>query len=179
MSVFIIIAASLFFLASLVFLPVRMILSPACAYIGLLILSFAKSEGGYPLLPINNTIITGWLCMTIIVTVATILQPLPLRRSRHGMGYIMAGGLTGLAVGLMGFSFATVPSMLYGIMIVSTAAGVFLGFLLYTNTPEGRPLGISSGNFFKYLLAKGFPTAITLMQAGVVLVLIILLHSYR
>lgn len=34
-----------------------------------------------------------------------------------------------------------------------------------------------AGNFFKYLLAKGFPTAITIMQIGVVLVIVIALYQ--
>lgn len=109
---------------------------------------------------------------------ATLLQPLPLRRSSKGMGYIIVGAIAGMAVGLLGFSYASQVSVLYGIMIAATLAGIFFGFLLYTKTPEGRPVGIGTGNFFKYLLAKGFPTAITVMQIGVVLVLVIALHKY-
>ena len=56
-------------------------------------------------------------------------------------------------------------------MILATVAGICLGFLLYTNTPDGRPVAPRTGHFFKYLLAKGFPTAVTVMQAGVALVL--------
>ncbi|MDE6142491.1 MAG: hypothetical protein K2F94_00270, partial [Muribaculaceae bacterium] len=116
-------------------------------------------------------------CMTIVVATATMLQPVPLRRASRGMGYIMTGAIAGMAIGLLGFSFASHVSMLYAIMVVATAAGTFFGFLIYTNTPQGRPVGIGSGNFFKYLLAKGFPTAITVMQLGVVLVLLIAINN--
>lgn len=168
----------LFFAASLAFLPKRMLLAPACAFIALTLLSLASAPGGYPLLPINSTILLCWLCMTIVVMTATLLQPLPLRRSSKGMGYIIVGAIAGMAVGLLGFSYASQVSVLYGIVIAATLAGIFFGFLLYTKTPEGRPVGIGTGNFFKYLLAKGFPTAITVMQIGVVLVLVIALHKY-
>ena len=178
MTVTIIAICCLFFVAAIVALPVKMIAAPACSYIGLVTLSFAKSPEGYPLLPLNGTILTGWLCMTVVVLVATLLQPTAVRDSKRGVGYLTAGAIVGMTVGLLGFSVATAVSMLYGIMVVATAAGTFLGFLLYTNTPAGRPLGIASGNFFRYLLAKGFPTAITVMQIGVALVLLIALYKY-
>ncbi len=151
----------------------RILLSPAAAYLALLTLSFAKDGNGYPLVPINSTILFGWLCMTLVVMVATILQPAPLRLTGKGTGYILVGALAGMAVGLLAFSFTTTVSMLYSIMIAATVAGCFFGFLLYTNTPEGRPVSIGSGHFFKYLLAKGFPIAITVMQAGVAAVILI------
>ena len=62
-------------------------------------------------------------------------------------------------------------------MIVSVIIGIFIGFLMYTRTPDGRPVAPGTGNFFRYLLAKGFPTAITVMQPGVVLVLTIALNT--
>ena len=91
---------------------------------------------------------------------------------------MMIGALVGLAVGLLGFTVSSNISLLYSIMILAVIAGIFLGFLLYTQTPSGRPVGPGSGNFFRYLLAKGFPTAITVMQIGVVLVLIIALNNH-
>ena len=60
---------------------------------------------------------------------------------------------------------------------MTTVAGVFLGFLLYTRTPQGAPVNLLSGNFFSYLLAKGFPAAITVMQLGVVLVIALALYN--
>lgn len=173
MSEFLIVISVILFIGSLLFLFLRQLLAPASAYLGMLAISFARTADGLPIVPVNNTILMGWLCMTILVMTATILQPLPLRQSSRGEGYMAIGALAGMAVGLLGYSFASLPSMLYGIMIVATVAGTFLGFLLYSRTPEGIPTGIGSGHFFKYLLAKGFPTAITVMQIGVVLVLII------
>lgn len=172
-----IIFSCLFFAAAIALLPVKQLFAPACAFVGLLLLSFAKTAAGYPLLPINSTIIIGWLSMTVVVMAATLLQPLPVRESRHGMAYIIIGALVGMCVGLLGYTFVSQVSMLYGIMIVATVLGIFFGFMFYTNTPEGRPLGIASGNFFRYLLAKGFPVAITVMQIGVVLVLLIAVNN--
>lgn len=165
------------YLAAICFIPVRQVYAPGCAYIGLALLSMART-GGYPLLPVNNTMLFGWLCMTVVVMVATVMQPKSLRQSRRGMGFIMIGAFVGMALGLLGFTFASTPAVLYGIMIAGTAAGTFFGFLLFTSTPEGRPVGPGSGRFFTYLLAKGFPTAITVMQIGVVLVLVTALHRF-
>lgn len=117
--------------------------------------------------------------MTVVVMLATMMQPVAVRRQSRGMGYMIGGAFAGLAVGLLGFTVSSSLSLLYGMMIVGVAAGIFLGFLLYTKTPEGSPVGITSGFFFKYLLAKGFPTAITVMQIGVVLVILVALHNVR
>ncbi len=178
MTVTVIIISCILFAASLALLPLRMLAAPACAFMGLMTLSFAKSADGYPLVPVNGTILIGWLCMTVVVTTATLLQPVAVRNTRRGMGYIIVGALAGMSVGILGYTVASQVSMLYGIMIAATEAGTFLGFLLYTNTPEGRAINVASGNFFRYLLAKGFPTAITVMQIGVALVLTIALYKY-
>jgi hypothetical protein len=178
MTVTVIIISCILFAASLALLPLRMLAAPACAFMGLMTLSFAKSADGYPLVPVNGTILIGWLCMTVVVTTATLLQPVAVRNTRRGMGYIIVGALAGMSVGILGYTVASQVSMLYGIMIAATVSGTFLGFLLYTNTPEGRAINVASGNFFRYLLAKGFPTAITVMQIGVALVLTIALYKY-
>ncbi len=177
MSTFMIILSILLFVAAIAVLPVRLISAPACSYIGMVLISLARTPEGYPLVPLNSTILICWLCMTIVVTVATLLQPLPVRKTSRGMGYITIGAIVGMAVGLLAFTVSYQLDVLYGLMIVATAVGTFLGFLLYTNTPDGRAVGIRTGNFFKYLLAKGFPTAITIMQIGVVLVIVIALYQ--
>lgn len=164
-------------MAAIVLLPMRILIAPACAFLGMFFLSFARSANGYPLVPVNGTILIGWLCMTVVVIIATLLQPLPVRNTSRGMGYMTVGALVGMAVGLLGFTVSYQINMLYGLMIVATVVGTFLGFLLYTNTPDGRAVGIRTGNFFHYLLAKGFPTAITVMQIGVVLVIVIALYQ--
>lgn len=176
MNIFLIILSGLLWVGAGVSLFGRQILSAPLSYIALLLLSFLKSNG-YSVLPINTTILTGWLCMTLVVTLAVWLQSEPMRAQTRGMGYILGGGVAGLAVGLLGNSITTEPGMLYSIMVIAMIAGIFFGFFIYTRTPQGKPVALQSGNFFKYLLAKGFPTAITLMQAGIVLVLLIALNN--
>ncbi len=175
MAVFLIILSVLLWVGSLVILPRKSLFAPGLSFLGLLAISFA-SRNGYQLVPVNNTILTGWLCMTVVVMLATYMQPLPVRNSSRGMSYILIGGIVGLALGLLGFTFTTNLSMLYGIMIVGVIAGIFFGFLLYTRTPDGKGVDLGSGNFFRYLFAKGFPTAITLMQIGVVLVIVMAIN---
>lgn len=177
MSTFIIIISIILFVVAIISLPLRIVIAPIFSYIGMVVLSFARTDQGYPIVPINGTILIGWLCMTVVVIVATLLQPIPVRNTTRGMGYIIVGAIVGMAVGLLAFTVSYQLNMLYGLMILATITGTFLGFLLYTNTPDGRAVGIGSGNFFRYLLAKGFPTAITVMQIGVVLVIVIALYQ--
>lgn len=176
MTVTIIILSCALWIVSLVLTGRRQMLAPAASYAALFLLSLAKSVGGYPLLPINNVILIGWLAMTLIVMTATMLQPAPLLAQRRGWAYINGGALTGMVVGLLGFTIAADESLLYSIMIVATAAGTFLGFLMFTNTPDGADVSIRSGRFFKYLLAKGFPAAITVMMIGVAALLAIAVY---
>lgn len=176
MSVFLLVASIILWAGALATLPSRPLYSPALSYLGLLGISFCETDG-VPWLPINNAMLISWLCITVVVMIATILQPPLVRQQRRGMAYIIGGALTGLAIGLLGFTVSTTISMLYGIMIIAVAAGIFFGFFVYSNTPDGRPVGIGSGKFFSYLLAKGFPTAVAVMQIGLVFVLLIALHS--
>lgn len=172
MSVFLLIVSILFWVAAMISLPSRPVYSPVMSYFGLLCISFCSTDG-YSWLPINNNMLFSWLCITLVVMMATVLQPAAIRAQARGMAYIIGGAIVGLAIGLLGFTVSTSISMLYGIMIICTAVGIFFGFLLYSNTPDGRGVGIMSGNFFRYLLAKGFPTAVTVMQIGLVLVLLV------
>lgn len=172
MNIFLVISASLLWVLSLICLYGRQTIAPVLSYVALVALSF-MSENGLPLLQINGTMLIGWLCMTLIVTFSSILQPEPVRRQTRGMAYIIGGALTGLAAGLLGFTFCSTPAMLNACMVLGVVAGIFLGFLLYSRTPDGSPLGVGSRRFFSYLLAKGFPAAITVMMLGVALVLVI------
>ena len=176
MTVFLITLSALLLAGAIWCLYGRQTLAPALSYLSLLSLSFI-SEGGYQTLPINNTILTGWLCMTLVVIFIVILQPDQVRLQTRGMTYFIAGGIAGLAVGLLGFSFCQSISLRYTCMALGVLAGVALGFLLYTNTPDGRAIRPGSGYFFRYLLAKGFPTAITLMMPGVALVLLVAIKN--
>ena len=178
MTVFLIIVSCVLWIAAIATLPRRPLFSPFLSYLGLLIISFAKS-GPYELLPINGVMTTGWLCMTMVVMLTTLMQPADVRKESRGMGYIIVGAFTGLAVGLLGYTVSTDISMLYGIMIVAVVVGIFCGFLLFSRTPRGTSFSIASGNFFRYLLAKGFPTAITVMQIGIVLVLWLAMKAYE
>lgn len=177
MTAFIIILSVLLWLGALAALFRRQLYAPALGYFGLLCLSFAR-QGGYPLLPISGSMLWGWLAITVVVMMAVVLQPATVRADNRGMGYMTGGALTGLAVGLLGFTFSYDIGMLYAVMIVAVAAGVFFGFLLYSRTPRGVAFTPSSGMFFRYLLAKGFPTAITVMQMGIAFVLAIALNKF-
>lgn len=172
MSIFLLVASILVWVAAIAALPSRPLYSPALSYLGLLGLSFCETNGE-SWLPINNTMLLSWLCITVVVMMATMLQPAAIRQQARGMAYIIGGAVVGLAIGLLGFTISTSIGMLYAIMVVATAAGIFFGFLLYSNTPDGRGVGITSGRFFTYLLAKGFPTAVTVVQIGLVFVLLI------
>lgn len=172
MSIFLLILSIIVWVAAIGALPSRPLFSPILAYLGLLGLSFCQTDG-ISWLPINGSMLISWLCITLVVMMATIMQPAAINRQSRGMAYIIGGAIVGLAIGLLGFTIGTTVSALYAIMIIATAAGIFLGFLLYSNTPDGRAVGVMSGNFFRYLLAKGFPTAVTVMQIGLVFVLLI------
>lgn len=176
MSIFFLVASILFWVGAIAALPSRPLLAPGFSYIGLLGMSFCETNG-ISWLPINNAMLISWLCITLVVMIATSLQPSAVSRQTRGMGYMIGGGIVGLVVGLLGFTVSSNISMLYGIMIVATAVGIFFGFLLYSNTPKGRAMQIGGGYFFKYLLAKGFPTAVTLMQIGLIFVLLIALKG--
>ena len=49
----------------------------------------------------------------------------------------------------------------------ATDAGNMCGCLLFSNTPDGAGVDLRSGRVVKYLLAKGFPSAIAVMMTGV------------
>ena len=169
---FLLVVSIIFWAGAIALLPSRPLYAPAFSYLGLLALSFCETDG-IAWLPINSNMLISWICITVVVMMATMLQPAAIRSQRRGMAYIIGGAIVGLAIGILGFTISGAIGMLYAIMIVATAAGIFFGFLLYSRTPDGAALSISSPNFFRYLLAKGFPTAVTIMQIGLVFVLLI------
>lgn len=176
--VWIIISCVLFALVFL-FMRTNQLLAPAFAYMGLLAMSMAEDKLGQPYLPINNTILISWLCMTLVVMVATIMQPAPVRQQTRGVWYMGIGSITGMAVGLLGFTFTMNLPVLYACMILGTAAGCFFGYMLFVNTPRGAAVNFSSVHFFSYLLAKGFPIALSVMMMGIVPTLLIAVNSLR
>lgn len=177
MTVFLLIVSILLWVGSLLALPKRPFYAPALSFLGLLCLSFCSSSDGMSLLPINNRILYSWLSITLVVMIATVLQPLSVRESSKGMAYMIVGAFVGMAVGLLGYTVTTTESMLYGIMAIAVIVGIFFGFLLFSRTPDGRDFNITSGRFFNYLLAKGFPTAVTIIQIGLVFVLLIMVNN--
>ncbi|MBD5186822.1 MAG: hypothetical protein HDS93_03360 [Bacteroidales bacterium] len=170
--VFIIILSAVLWLASFWMLFKREMAAPAVSFLALFILSLAKdSATSRALLPINSTILTAWLCMTLVVVTASWLQPDAVKAQHRGVGYMTIGAFAGMAVGLLAFSVSVNMSMLYASMMVGVCVGIFLGYLLFTRTPDGNELAKGSNRFFRYLLAKGFPIAITVMIPGVVCVI--------
>lgn len=176
MATFLIILSCLLWVGALVALPRYTMLSPGLSYLGLAAISFAKTQG-LPLLPFNNTILVSWLCIAVVTMLEVAVQPEPVRRSPRGMIYMTAGAVVGMCVGLLGFTFTPDLPLRYGIMVVATVAGVFFGYLFYTRTPKGAGMALPGPNFFRYLLAKGFPVAITVMQIGVALTLALALYE--
>lgn len=175
MSIFFLIISILFWVASIVALPRRSFYAPALSYLGLLCISFCQTDG-IPWLPVNSRMLYSWLSITLVVMIATVLQPAAVRNSAKGMAYMIVGSFVGLAVGLLGYTFTSNESMLYSIMAVAVIVGIFFGYILFSRTPSGRADAPGSGRFFSYLLAKGFPTAVTVIQIGLIFVLLILQH---
>lgn len=173
----IIAASSVLWLAAFVALWRRPVISPVLSFLALLCLSAAKTGdmalgGPYPLVPVNSSVLMSWLCITVVVTGASVMQPASRMAGNASTAYLLGGALAGLAVGLLGFTFSSVLSVLYGCMVVAVAAGTFFGWLLFSNTPAGRSHMAGADGFFPLLLAKGFPVAITVMQLGVPLVIL-------
>lgn len=177
MSVVFLIISIVAWVCALIALPSRALFSPALSYVGLLLISFCETDG-VPWIPISNNMLISWLCITVVAMLATMLQTDAVRSQTRGMAYIIGGSLVGLAIGLLGFTFTMNLTALYGIMMIGVIAGIFFGYLLFTNTPNGRAVSLRSGNFFNYLLAKGVPTAITLMQIGLIFVILIVKANY-
>ena len=104
-----IIFSSLLFLLGLFLIPYRVVGAPCSCFLGLLVMSMAKTSEGYPLLPLGSGLIIGWLCVSVFVTVLTLCQPTPVRNMRKGMYYYLGGALTGMVIGLLGFTFSESP----------------------------------------------------------------------
>lgn len=172
MMVFLIILSSLLWLGAFAAYPRRILLSPALSYCALLSLSFAE-KNGYPILPLSNAMSISWLCITLVVMLIIVLQNPAIRMQSRGTGYMLFGALAGMAVGLLGYTFTASLQSLYALMLCGTAAGILLGLLVFSNTPDGRAIAPATGNFWRYLLAKGFPALITVAQLGIALVLLI------
>lgn len=122
-------------------------------------------------LPVNMNMLLTWLCLTLVVTGVSAMQPQAVMAQTRGMGYMCLGALAGMAVGLLGYSLTAMPGAIYAMMCLGVVAGTFFGYFLFTRTPLGAGLRDSRSRFVSYLLAKGFPVAIAVMMLGMVLVL--------
>ncbi|MBS7347899.1 MAG: hypothetical protein KIG61_05740 [Muribaculaceae bacterium] len=172
MNIFLLVASILLWVGSIWCLYGRLIVAPALSLVALFLLSL-MSDNGVPLLPINGVMLSSWFALSLLVAVICYLQPEQISRQTRGMLYIIVGGFTGMALGMLGYSVTSSVSLRYSCMALSIAAGIIFGFLLYTYTPQGQQVKPGSGFFVKYLLAKGFPTLVTLMQMGIALVIAI------
>lgn len=177
MAVFIIIVSVVLWLTAIAALWVRPVVSPVLSFLGLLCVSLAKTGantigGPFALIPMNSSVLMSWLCMTVVVVGATVMQSQERLKSDGSMPYLVSGAIVGLAVGLLGFSFSSHMSVLYACMVIAVVAGTFFGWISFSNTPRGRMNYSEGSRGIQNLLAKGFPVAITVMQIGVPLVIL-------
>ena len=112
-----------------------------------------------------------WVLMGVALAIVAALFA---RREKTGKKSVKETYMgEGMALGMLGYSVTSSVALRDSCMALSIAAGIIFGFLLYTYTPQGRQVKPGSGFFVKYLLAKGFPTLVTLMQMGIALVIAI------
>lgn len=152
-------------------LSFRILLAPALSYVALITLSFAKIHG-MPILPLSGQLEVFWLAASAVMMVIIILQNPAIRAQSRGVWYMTIGGVTGMVLGLLGFTITPSLNANYAIMLLTTATGVCFGMLLFGKTPAGAAVAPGSGHFFRYLLAKGFPILITVAQLGVAAVIL-------
>lgn len=167
MTVLFIILAVLLYAASAVLLYRKELLGPIAAFLALACVYVSGT------LPMNLNMLITWLCLTLVVTGVTAMQPPALMAQKRGMGYIGLGALAGMAVGLLGYTVTTTPGVIYSVMCLGVIVGIFFGYFMFTRTPAGAELARSRSRFVSYLLAKGFPVAIAAMMLGMVLILCI------
>lgn len=177
MATFLIIISCLLWIGAFISLPKRIIYAPALSYAAMWIISFAKSSDGHYLFPLPNSLIFSWMAITLAVMMVIVLQNPDIRMQSRGIWYMTIGGLAGMMVGLACLTITSIMNLAYALMIIGAAAGIIIGFLLFTRTPQGQLVKPGSGHFFRYLLAKGFPVLITVAQLGIILV-IVTYHSY-
>lgn len=181
MTIFLIVLSCLLWTAAFLALPKRVILGPALSYCAMLLMSFTKYSSGInigtPLFPLTGSLLISWLLITVIVLFIIIMQDPAIRVQSRGVAYMETGGVAGMTVGIAFISILQSLTLAYALMITGTITGIFLGLLLFSRTPRGKALTPLSGNFFRYLLAKGFPTLVTVAQLGIILVITAARHT--
>lgn len=96
-----------------------------CAYMSML----AASASGVA--DFSGAQLGFWAAATAIVVIIWIVRrPLTMADERHIQAYIAGGSLAG---GIVGLAISTVAAV-----IISAAAGAFLGMIAFTRTPRGR-----------------------------------------
>lgn len=171
MAVILMILSIICFVGSLVLLFYKEAVAPAVALLGLVAMYFSHK------LPLAPNMVITWVAITVIILGVTSMQSRALMAQTRGMGYMLTGAIAGMAVGLIAVPAAESLTFLYACMILGIVAGIFFAFMLFSRTPQGRDVNLASGNFFTYLAAKGFPLALTVIQAGVC-ILLALVSSY-
>jgi hypothetical protein len=175
MAIFLLIISLLLFAASIASTLRKPTLSPVLAFVGLTAIWLSD------LLPLNGHIIITWLCIVAIVTAIQAMdgRSKSLPAANRQRAYILAGAVCGMILSLACVSIAATIGTLYGIMVVATAAGAFLGSLLYSNTPEGKKAApIASATFLERILTLSFPIAITIMQIGICAIIAVELYEF-
>ena len=163
--IILLIVGILLFLTGLWALFKNEVLAPLGGYAGLVALYFSHA------LPLASNMVITWLALTVIVVGISKMQPAAVMAQTRGVGYMLVGAVVGMLVGLIAVSSTDSLTTLYACMIVGVLAGIFFGFMLFTRTPQGANVGLSSGRFFSYLAAKGVPVAAAVIQLGVALLL--------
>lgn len=169
------ILAALCWAASVALLFRSRLTAPVVSYFGLTAAGLASSAAGGTI-PLNRTILIFWLIITFVTLTATALQPREVSTDRRGMAHLVIGTVTGLAIGLLGYTVTDSVAALYAIMMLCTMGGTVLGLLVYSRSPKGGWCAPGSGRFLNTLTSKGFPTAVTLMMPGTLLVLLIAIY---
>lgn len=168
--IILVVVGILFFAGGLWLLFKRPVVAPVGSLAGLSCIYFSRA------LPLAPNMVMTWLALTLIVMLISLMQPQAVMQQRRGTGYMLAGALAGMMVGLISLGSTTSLTAQYACMIVGIVAGIFFGFMLFACTPQGVNVGMGSGKFFNYLAAKGFPVAITVIQPGVAILLWLVTH---
>lgn len=168
MTIALIILAIMLYAAGGLLLLKRELLGPIASFLALT----AVYGSSTLLIPVN--MLLTWLCITLVISAVSAMQPPEVMSQHRGMGYMCLGALGGMALGLTGYSFGATGNAVYALMVLGTLLGTAIGYVLFTRTPAGQALRQSRSRFVSYLLAKGFPVAIAVMQLGVVLTLLIM-----
>lgn len=155
MTIFLVTLGTLLIAAAVVLTFMSVRYSPAVAFSGLVAFGFSG------IAPMGPDLFIFWGIAALIAVGVNFMLPREVACSRIGMGYVAAGALVGLVVGLLLNEAA---------MIIGAVLGAVAGGIAFSRTPAGRAVDFPSSRFLNYICAKGLPAVITLCQCGVVAV---------